>query len=236
MKKLVALAIVGLLVAPAMAQQTYMDAVGDLNDGTMGGVDFTAFTHLDIAELTISNTLSDISFAITLDGDILATDWGKYMIIIDSIPGGDPDGNGWARPIGMAAGADYWIGSWVDSGNGAETYHYDQGGEAWVRDHATWDPPSDIFVESVEQFTVTLTTTLDSLGLSVGDTFDFDLFSSGGGGSDGAIDSLGNPDVQVMEWDEYSEAYLPSLSYTVVPEPVSVALLALGGLALIRRR
>ena len=236
MKKLVVLAILGLLVAPAMAQETYTDAIGDLNAGSMGGSDLSGFTHLDIAEMTISNTLTDISFAITLNGDIQATDWGKYMIIIDSIDGGDVDGNGWGRPIGMAAGADYWIGSWVDTGGGAETYHYEMAGEEWIRDKATWDPPSDIFVAGIEQFTVTLTTTLDSLGLMVGDSFDFDAFSSGGGDGDGAIDSLGNPDVQVMDWGEYSEAYVPSMSYTVVPEPVSIALLALGGLALIRRR
>ncbi len=233
MKKLLVVGLLLVWAAPASAD-VYVDAVGDLHDGTGGGADFSGFTHLDIAGMEVTNDLTNINFKFDIVGDILATDWGKYMIIMDSIPGGDPVGNGWGRPISMDSGADYWVGSWVDSGDGAETYHWDGG--AWVLDNATWSPPSDISVSDKTQFTVTLTTTLSSLGLSVGDSFAFDAFSSGGGGGDGAVDSLNNASPQILDWGDQSSAAEPYSMYTVIPEPASLALLALGGLAMLRRR
>jgi hypothetical protein len=129
---------------------------------------------------------TDISFSFTLDGDILATDWGKYMVIMDTAPGGDVAGNGWGRPISMTSGADYWFGSWVDSGNGVELYDYS----------GAWNKSGTPSIATT-QFTVTLSAPLADLGLSIGDTFEFDAFTSGGGGGDGAVDSLGNPNQQM---------------------------------------
>jgi hypothetical protein len=222
MRKL-AILCVAVLALPALAD-VYTDATNDI------APNIGSFPNLDIASLEITNDLTNISFTFTIVGDIQATNWGKYMVILDSIPGGDPAGNGWARPIGMASGADYWIGSWADGGGGAETYHWD--GAAWIRDNATWAPPSAIGIPVITQYTTTLTTTLASLGLAPGMTFQFDAFSSGGGGSDGAVDAVNNPNPQINWWSDYSLA--TGRAYTVTPEPAALALLALG--LVLRRR
>jgi hypothetical protein len=226
MKKLAVFLVCGLVAGSAWAT-LYNDSVGDLSVGP--GI-------LDIVSVEVMNDATDIMLTITLADDPVATDWGKYMVAIDSVPGGDVAGNGWGRPISMSSGMDYWVGSWVDSGSGAETYSWD--GAAWNLDNATYNPTSDIQVPVVSgapDNTVILTTTLASLGLSVGDTFVFDVFSSGGGGGDSAIDALSDPNPSVADWgDAYDST--SQLSYEVIPEPGTLALLGLGVLAMAVRR
>ncbi len=223
MKKLLMFSLLLAWAVPASAT-VYNDATGDEFFGSPG--------HLDIASVEVTNTATDITFAITLDGDILATDWGKYMIIIDTEAGGDAAGNGWGRPITMSSGAEYWIGSWVDSGNGAELYNFSGG---WNLTEATYNGPPDNDISiSTSSNTATITTTMANLGLTVGDSFDFDVFSSGGGNGDGAVDSLGNPNQQIADWGDTSDAN--PQTYVTVPEPATLCLLAAGGLLAIRRR
>ncbi len=225
MNRLLAVVAVAGLSASAMARTVYNDAAGDTFTMAGGGI-------LDILSMEVTNTATDISFQFTLAGDVVATDWGKYMVAIDDAPGGDVASNGWARPISMPTGMDHWLGSWVDSGNGAEVWTYTA---AWARTQATYDPaPNNQVSISKSTNTVTITTPLSALGLSVGDIFFFDAFTSGGGGGDGAVDSLGNPAQQIGDWGVPSEAHL--LTYQVVPTPGAVGLLALGGLFAARRR
>lgn len=226
MKKLIAAMIVAIAAMPASASMLYQDSVGDVFTSAGGGI-------LDIVSLEVSNDATNISFKFTLAGDVDATDWGKYMIIFDTVPGGDPVGNGWIRPISMTSGADYWIGSWVDSGNGAELYNYSA---VWTRTEATYDPaPNNDISISKSGNTVTITTLLSNMGLSAGDLVLLDAFTSGGGSGDGAIDSLGNPFQQVGNWGDHSIAH-PVTYQVKVPEPSTIALIGLGALALIRRR
>lgn len=229
MKKLLAImALLALVAVPAQASVfsvTYNDSVGDVFTGAGGGI-------LDIVSLEVSNDATNISFKFTLAGDVLATDWGKYMVIIDSAPGGDAAGNGWGRPISMPSGADSWIGSWVDGGDGMELYNY-SGGWPFPPNYATWLGSPEIGISKTSN-TVTLTSTLAAMNLSIGQTFLFDAFTSGGGGGDGAIDSLGNPNQQVGDWGDFSEAH--PLTYRVKPEPTTLTLLGIGALLMIRRR
>ena len=81
---------------------------------------------------------------------------------------------------------------------------------------------------------VTLNILLADLGLAVGDTFLFDAITTGGGGSDGAVDSAGNPAPQITEWNQDSDAH--NLTYHVVPEPATMITLGLGAAALLRKR
>ena len=217
------------LVASLQAQTTYFDAVGD-----------EAFPnpHLDIASVEINNTATDILFTINLTGDPIATDWGKYMVAIDSVGGGDPVGNGWGRPISMPSGMDYWIGSWVDWGDGAEVYSWNTTSNVWdLVDAAYGADSSDILLPVKTTSSVTLQTSLSSLGLGIGDTFTLDVFTSGGGGTDSAIDALSDPSTTVLNWgDPYNST--STLTYTVVPEPTILALCGLGvaSLLVFRRR
>jgi len=225
MKTFFAVMAVAGLAAGAVADQTYNDTNGDVFTGAGGGI-------LDILSVEVSNTATDISFKFTLAGDVIATDWGKYMVIIDRAAGGDTASNGWNRPISMTSGADSWIGSWVDGSLGAELYHYTG---AWGLTEATYNgPPNNDISISKTQFSVTISTPLSALGVGIGDTFAFDAFTSGGGGGDGAIDSLGNPGIQVGDWGQPSNA-VPQ-NYTVVPAPGVLGLLGVGGLVAIRRR
>src|SRR6266513_2629556 len=88
---------------------TYTDTVGDATVG--GALGPPGSQILDITSVEVNNTATDLIFKINLNGDPTAggQDWGKYTIGIDSTAGGDTTGDGWARPISMSSGMDYWV-------------------------------------------------------------------------------------------------------------------------------
>jgi hypothetical protein len=219
----------------------YSDPAGDIDPGiaNAGGT-------ADILGMEVTNTLTDLNFKLTVNGNVASTDWAKFMIGIASTKtSGTVAGNGWGRPInlqvtGTGPGMDHWIGSWVDGGNGSQLWSYTGG--AWSLGalggfSVTPGPTSEI------SYTVALST----LGVSAGDTIYFDAYSSGGGGGDSAIDSLANPNVSITSWGEtYTSQTLASgglglNAYTVaVPEPSTMAMVGVAGAAvagrLMRRR
>jgi hypothetical protein len=222
------LAALTLASLPAQAA-TYTDTTGDgALVGTGGGI-------LDLASVDVNNTPTALTFKLNLVGSPTATDWGKYMIGIDSKSGGDPVGNGWGRPIGMSSGMDYFVGSWVDSGNGAEIRSWD--GAAWLLQSATYNPNPDSLGVVKDASSVTISFNLAGLGLAPGNTILFDLYTSGGGGSDGAIDALANLTQTIGNWsDPYNSGSLvAAYTLTPIPEPAIGSLLMLGGLLFLRR-
>ena len=125
--------VVAILAALALNAQaaTYLDSTGEIISGA----------HIDISSVEVNNTATDLIFKINLAGDPIATDWGKYMIGLDTAPGGDAAGNAWGRPIGMASGMDYWVGTWADFGNGAEVYKHTG---SWGIQNATYALPGGL--------------------------------------------------------------------------------------------
>lgn len=219
MKKIIAALALLAIVSPAKAD-LYNDSTGDT---FFGGI-------LDIASVEVTDDATDITFTMTLVGDIGATDWGNYMYHIDTNSStGDvstPIGNPWARPISYTPdGADYWLGAWVNGGGGWQHWSYSGG---------SWGMNSQTGLNSLGQFSFSIKTSIASLGLSPGDSFCFDAYASGADGNPGAIDSLGNPNQQVNDWNVASNAH--PVCYTTTPEPGSLALLAIGALAMLRRR
>jgi hypothetical protein len=88
---------------------------------------------------------------------------------------------------------------------------------------------------SVSGATVTYTRNLSDLGLSIGSTFTFDVFSSGGGGGDSAVDALSKNLPSIANWGDTFNSD-STLRYTVVPEPTALLMVGLVGLAGLTRR
>lgn len=242
---------------------SYTDAVGDIDPGIA-----TADGTADIVGMEVSNSPTDITFKLTVNGNVGTTDWAKFMVgIATQKTDGTLSGNGWGRPINLSydndpfaaqlKGMNHWIGAWVDGSSlpqaavgGSEFYTYDNGSSSWTRNAATWDAgtyPYPYTVTAGAQSTVEWTFPLSLLNVTFGDQFYFDVYSSGGGGGDSAIDSLANPNVSITGWGGPYTSYTTALggpglnSYTVaVPEPASMAAVGLAGAAiagqLMRRR
>ena len=233
----------------------YSDAIGDIDPGitTAGGT-------LDIVGMEVSNTLTDIAFKLTVNGNVTSPDWAKYMIgIATQKTDGTLTGNGWGRPINLSfdndpfaasiVGMNHWVGSWVDGSSqkpigGSELYTYNNGSSAWDANGKSWDGgnpyPWPYTVTAGAQSTVEWTFPLALFNLVPGNVIYFDAYSSGGGGGDTAIDSLANPNVSVTSWGETYTSFAtgaggPGLNaYTVsaVPEPSSMAAVGLAGAAI----
>ena len=204
---------------------TYTDATGENFTGAGGGI-------LDITSVEVNTSGSDLIFKINLAGDPVATDWGKYMVGIDSVAGGDTTGDGWVRPISMSSGMDYWLGSWADSGNGAEAWKYTG---TWGLQNATYATPGGLsFAKDTSSVTITYPSA--SLGLNPGDSFYFDVYTSGGGGTDSAVDALANPTQTINDWGVAYNSGAAVDQFTMpVPEPSTLVLVAFGGLLAVGR-
>ena len=196
------------------------------------------FNHLDIDSVEVTNTATDLLFRVNLVGNPASPDWGKYMIGIDSVEGaGTSTTNGWTRPISMS-GMDYWVGSWMDSGRGAEVYQHDPSitPNPWLRTGTTYGQGAPLAVPTVDGNSFTLTIPLSLLGLEPGESFDFDVYSSGGGGTDSAIDASSNPNIAATDWGVPYASGDNVSTYQVVPEPAALGVLGLAAAGLLVRR
>lgn len=229
MKNLLMAAAIASLAGAASAD-VYTDSAGELFDN--------AFTHLDILQVEVTNDASFLYIDITTAGDLDASNWGKYLVGMDMGTGSNSTVGGWGRNISWGGGIDYFVGGWADEGGsavGAELRSYD--GAVWNLIDATYAAGVDIMgsdaghTSGVQSYAISLA----ALGLSVGDSFGFDVASTGGTGTDPGVDHLSRSDMSTPDWSVAS-ASGDFLSYTVVPTPSSLALLGLGGLVAGRRR
>ena len=229
------LAIASTGFAGLLGGSVYSDATGDLFDNGL--------TNLDIVSVEMSNDDSFLYISVLLGANLDDTSggqgWGKYAVGINNMQGGpEVNGNAWGRNIDWMRGITHWSATWADdggSGVGGEVYHWD--GSAWVLDGATYAGSTNIFgdytghADGYQRWAISLAT----LGVGVGDTIQFDVISTGGGGGDPGVDHLSRFDPATPGWGTQSVAG-SFLSYTVVPAPGAVALLGLAGLAGRRRR
>jgi hypothetical protein len=207
--------------------QLINDAIGDIDPGisTGGGT-------LDIVSMEVSTTATDVTFALTVNGNISTTDWGNFMIgIATGNTAGTTTGNGWARPINLdspVGGMNYWIGSWVNAGGGSQLWTYNNTSTSWEGPVSLAGYSFTAGATSLINYTVSLA----SIGVTGPQTIYFDAYSSGGGGTDGAVDALSNPNISITQWgDSYTSSTATGISSATVPEPSTYALLALGALA-----
>ncbi|MCU0797471.1 MAG: thrombospondin type 3 repeat-containing protein [Akkermansiaceae bacterium] len=199
-----------LLAAPCATAQTtqnFPDGTGEV------AVPGNPFPHLDITsvDVTVDAAETNITFRINLSGSPVATNWGKYLVAIRSGVGGTTTGNGWGRPINFTPGMTHWIGSWVDgvtppaSGN-----VFTWSGTAWAST-ANLNGTNGTVTRAAGPDYVEITTAVANLGLAPGETFSFDVYTTGGGGSDGAVDALSSSTASINNWgDTYTTNALGS--------------------------
>lgn len=201
---------------------------GDLHDFFQS----QGFDHLDIVSAEITNDATNLYVDITLGADLDATNWGKYALAINNGSSPSDAGNGWGRNIDWNGQTiTHWVATWADdfgTGIGGQVWDYD--GSAWNNSAAIAGADDSQHASGRQIFTIALA----DLGLSIGDTFLFDIVSTGGG-ADPGVDHLSNAAFATDAWGNTSVAG-QFLSYTVVPAPGAFALMGLGGLVAARRR
>ncbi len=183
---------------------TYTDSLNDSNGGSGPSV--------DISNVVVTNDASNITFKINLNSTAnigpTASYFGNYEVGIQvgnsaggqtSIVGGfygtgDPTvGNPYSNGIGISTGMNYFIGSYLDAptpaSGAAQLYSYSSSpGVGWTNINT-------VALNEVYSGTpsVAFTFPLSNLGLAVGNTFKFDVWTSyGQPGGQGAYDALDN--------------------------------------------
>lgn len=225
MKKLAIVASFAALSASSFAV-LFSDAVGDVN--MPGGY----FANQDISGVDVTHTAGSITFKINIVGDINASDWGKYGLMIDTTAGGTAGANPWNRSFAMT-GTDFFVGSWVDGGSGSNQL-FSWTGSGWS------GATTAANVKTANS--VSYTYSWAQLGIGYGSTICFDAWSSGGSDGDSAWDLLSKNVVNdsnadgVTGWQEYTTSGTPACYTIPVPEPTGVLALGLGVVALLRRK
>ncbi len=214
-------ALLGIIAGASLTSNAFAvvftDAAGDQWPASGG-------EHLDITSVEVTNSDTTITFAFTLTGSAAATTWGKYGVILRHA-GATTDTLAWNRNIDLAGGQNGWIASWVDQPlDNIQT---------WLWDGAAWQGGTT-GTNVVAGNVVTLTATLASLGITLGETITFDAVTTVGGDGDTATDSLTG--ATPTGWQD--PILLDGRQYTVgaVPEPATMAVLGLGALAAAARR
>lgn len=179
-------------ISAAQTTQSYTDTTGEIAPGV------GTFPHLDITsvDVTVDATETTITFRINLAGSPLdfpdGDNWGKYLVAIRSGAGGATTGNAWNRPINFTPGMTHWIGTWADAGGNA------CGGATSIFS-GSWSGVSSPTVTK-DATGITIVETAANLALDPGETFSFDVYTSGGGDPDSAVDALSASATSIGAW------------------------------------
>jgi hypothetical protein len=210
-------------------------ALADVYNDTVGDQAGTNDAEVDIASAQVTNDASNLYVQINLVGDIATANFGNYHIGFDTAPGGKTTpGVLWGNPFGLASGMDWWLGSWVNFGGGAELHQYQGDGSTNV-----WGPTIPGTSVALTPNSTTITIPLSALGLVHNSTLRFDVWSTyGQPGGQSAYDALSNPALAVADpWN--GTPYLATLTstYTVnIPEPTALGAVSLAAIAVLGRR
>lgn len=242
----------GLWWIPGLASATVFPALGT---PAAGG------PEVDLTSLQITNDASNIYFTINLasGGNLTTNHYANYemgfqmnggaggQMLINGTYGTAPAaGNPYGNSVGISSGENYFMGAFLAGSTysgGAQLYSYSPSGWSQVGSNAT------VTQVNTGSPSLSFQYPLSALGLSVGNSFKFDVWTSFGSpqGAYDALDSTSNtPNTGGAPYSggSYDSATasgsaFASTIYTVaaVPEPASAALVCLSGIALsIRRR
>jgi hypothetical protein len=241
---------IGLSVAArAATAATYTDATGDNYGGP----------EVDISNVVVTNDATNLYFQINLNTAAnigpTANRYANYEIGIKTgaaggqtaINGtfgtGNPAaGNPYGNSVGISTGENFFIGSFLDGtsfSGGAELFSYTSLPTDWTKIGST-APITEVYTGTPS---TAFSFPLASLGLSAGNTFKFDVWTSFGS-PQGAYDALdnttGTPNSGGLApysggaYDSATASGSVLASYTVaVPEPCSIVLAAIGGCGLL---
>lgn len=224
-------AVAALVVSSGVHADIYNDSTDDIFD--------LAFTHLDIKSVEVTNDDANLYVTFQLNGKIDDPNWGKYCMLFDTTSGGvSSPSNPWGRNILTDTGNEFWLGSWVDGGGGAQLWKND--GTVWdgAEFAATYSAGTGLSqdLSGAASGMVSYAIALSNLGVGAGDTIFFDAIATAGGSTDPGVDHLSRPDIATPGWADPSSTG-KYLEYKLIPAPGSLALLGLGGLlAAVRRR
>ena len=208
------------LAAFSAVAASYSDASGDFTGGN---------SDLDISSVLVNNDATTLTFTINLVGNPQNNTWYDYYVGISRNLFGGVGGNfnasgGYSKNIQMSVGGmDYVLASYP---------YYN------VYDLKTWNGSSwnqATGPTSENSTSVTIQAPLASLGLSPGNSFTFDVWSSDSG-SDTVLDALSDNTARSWNGNAFDTG-ANALTYTVaaVTEPSAFALLGLGTLIFVRR-
>ena len=235
MKTVLGLAAIAALAGAASAHTTYLDPFGASSDVDPFFLN-QGFRHLDIAAVEVLNEAGTFQFDVLVDADIQATNWGKFLIAIDTIPGQGRTDNPWGRAITWGNGADFYIGGWADGGGGAEVYADNGGG--WTLLGATYNPgpqPLSVDLANAAGGVWHLNLSEALLGVIPGQIIGLDVAITAGGTTDPGVDHLSLGTIATPDWGTPSVGGA-FLDYEVEPTPGTIAVLGAAGLLAGRRR
>jgi hypothetical protein len=239
-------------------------AKADIYTDTVG-TDHYGGAEVDISNVVVTNDANNITFQINLNTAASigpgANHFANYEIGIQ-IPGQEVSGqtmingtfgtaipgagNPYGNSVGISTGENFFIGSFLDGATfsgGAQLYSYSSA-TGWSQVGST-APITEIYTGTPS---TTFSFPLSALGLSLGNSFKFDVWTSFGS-PQSAYDALGNPSTPPGaapfsggSYDAATAAGSTLSMYTVaaVPEPGTLAIAIMGGLCLaavgVRRR
>ena len=210
-------------IVPFARAATYTDTSGDTQASPTS-------TNLDIGSVDVSHTATDLVVTVNTAGSLASpNDWGRYMIALNTDGNTatgqnvdmDPYGT---HPIGLT-GADFWFTAEPDAGT---DNFYQWTGSSW-----NW---LGTIPASAGTNSVTFSMPLATLGVSDGAAITFDVYTTGSFSGDPAIDALSNPNPTVATWTNTPYNSGSQVSTYVVPEPTSLAGVAVVLVSLMRRR
>ena len=160
---------------------------------------------MDLGDLYVANDVNFWYFAFSVYEDVLTTNWGKYILLIDTTNdtnGGTTDPWGRNITVNDPHKPEYQVRSWVDGGGAYDNSKT----QLWVWDQGTtsWSSPGAISEAVVAVDSGVSTFEWKIARSAIGDPSEIwcEVTNTSGGGSDNAQDTINDPadDWNAVDW------------------------------------
>lgn len=177
--------------------------------------------NLDLLDLYVTDDADYFYFAYSINADIAATNWGKYLMYVDTT--GDANGatsDAWGRNVVVADPhkPEYSINSWLDAPPyGTEDIQL----WAWDQGSTSWSNPGTIEAAALGAGAVSVIEwQVAKAALGNPETIWIEVWDTGGGGGDNAQDTINDPadDWNATDWGTQA-TLLNSTEYPPPDEP-----------------